>query len=109
MTNLLSHEVLSWWNHRSPTRGTLQMTNARNIKVIAAVAIVASMLNASEAFASPAAARCLQWAQSQLDPYDLNVMRASVSASARLAVAIRLRSLKAQCRAGLRNHPRHSG
>jgi hypothetical protein len=86
------------------------MANMHRTKLIALFAGVGLTL----AFVTPAAsasassAYCARWAQAQLDPYDLNVMRASVSASAGLAVAIRLRSLIAQCRAA-RLHPPHSG
>lgn len=84
------------------------MLNARSRTLIAALAVGAAALavSAPAAFASSASAR---WARSQLDPYDLTVMQSSISASARLAVAIRLRSLEAQCRGSARRRPRHSG
>jgi hypothetical protein len=40
---------------------------------------------------------CVRAAASQLDPHDLNVMHAPVSAAARLAVAIQLRQAAASC------------
>lgn len=87
------------------------MLNARSRTLIAALAVGAAALavSAPAAFASSASARCARWARSQLDPYDLTVMQSSISASARLAVAIRLRSLEAQCRGSARRRPRHSG
>lgn len=87
------------------------MLDARTIPSLVAAGLAALMLSlsAAEAFAVSASSPCTRWAASQLDPYDLNVMRSSVSASSRLAVAIRLRSMAEQCQAGLRKAPRHPG
>ena len=57
------------------------MLDARTIPSLVAAGLAALMLSlsAAEAFAVSASSPCTRWAASQLDPYDLNVMRSSVS------------------------------
>jgi hypothetical protein len=88
------------------------MPTMHRIKLIAlfAAVVAAPALFALGIYpASASYERCARWAQAQLDPDDLEVMQESVSASARLAVAIRLRALEAQCRAAAHHRIRKSG